>query len=170
MDGEPVEIEAWSEDQCQKFIDDYYKLYPEIRDYQQEMVAMARRLGYVRDPISGRIRYIPEVTCPVRSVAEAGARMAANFPVTTSAQIIIKAAMGRLWRELPKTGWRDKVRWEMQIHDSLIVELDDDSDFIREYVAWQKHIMCDTISLSVPVDVDFKIGRRWGEMTKMKLD
>ena len=83
MEGEPVDIDAWDETRCQKFIDDYYLLYPEIKDYQQEKLAEARRYGYVRDPISGRIRYIPEVSCPIRSIAEGGARMAANFPVTT---------------------------------------------------------------------------------------
>jgi len=169
MEGETVDIDPWDETTCQKFIDDYYKLYPEIRDYQQEKLAEARRYGYVRDPISGRIRYIPEVSCPIRSIAEGGARMAANFPVTTSAQAIIKASMGRLWRELPKTEWSD-AKPLMQIHDSLIWEVRDDEDYYKPFLRWVQDAMCNTISLSVPIEVDFKIGRRWAELEKIKLE
>jgi len=30
--------------------------------------------------------------------------------------------------------------------------------------------MCDGVKLLVPVKVDFKIGKRWGELEKVKLD
>ena len=169
MEGEPVDIDAWDETRCQKFIDDYYLLYPEIRDYQQEKLAEARRYGYVRDPISGRIRYIPEVSCPIRSIAEGGARMAANFPVTTSAQAIIKTAMGRLWQELPRTEWTD-AKPLMQIHDSLIWEVRDEEDYYKPFLRWVRDVMCNVISLSVPIEVDFKTGKRWGELEKIKLE
>jgi len=169
IEGEPIDIDPWDETTCQKFIDDYYLLYPEIREYQQERLAEARRYGYVRDPISGRIRYIPEVSCPIRSIAEGGARMAANFPVTTSAQAIIKASMGRLWQELPKTEWLD-AKPLMQIHDSLIWEVRDDEDYYRPFLCWVRDVMCNTISLSVPIEVDFKIGKRWAELKKVVLD
>jgi len=169
MEGEPVDIEAWDETMCQKFIDDYYLLYPEIRDYQQEKLAEARRYGYVRDPISGRIRYIPEVSCPIRSIAEGGARMAANFPVTTSAQMIIKSAMGRLWQELPRTEWSG-VKCLLQIHDSLLFEMLDDEDYYKPFLRWARDVMCNVISLSVPIEVDFKVGNRWGELAKVALD
>lgn len=165
MESEPVSIEPWSEQDCQKFIDDWYRLYPEVRDYQMEMAAMARRYGYVAD-LFGRRRFIPEVLCPIGSVQEAGLRMAANHPVTSTAQGIIKLAMGELWRGLPGTGWRDKARWLMQIHDSLLTELRDDKDFLREYLVWMRDIMCGVVKLVVPVKVDFKVGKRWGELKR----
>lgn len=168
MEGEPIDIEPWDEPTCQKFIDDYYKLYPEIREYQQEQVAHARRYGYVRD-MFGRIRYIPEVSCPIRHIQEAGARMAANLPVTASAQGIIKLGMGELWRELPKTEWAGQVRWLLQIHDSLILEVADDEAIYVPYLRWMRDVMCGVVKLAVPVRVDFKIGNRWGELSKVEL-
>jgi len=168
MEGEPVDVEPWDEPTCQKFIDDYYKLYPEIRDYQMEKAAEARRYGYVRD-IVGRIRYIPEINCPIRSIAEAGARQAANFPVTASAQAIIKMAMGELWRGLPKTEWADKVYWEMQIHDSMVFEVADDENVYRPFLRWMRDVMCGVVKLVVPVTVDFKVGNRWGDLQKISL-
>ena len=153
----------WTEEECQKFIDDYYRLYPEIKDYQMEQAAMARRYGYTVD-IVGRRRFIPEVACPIRSVQEAGLRQAANFPVTSSAQAVIKIAMGDLWRGLPKMGWRDKVKFLLQIHDSLLFETDDSEEFTSQFVAWTRKIMCSGVKLLVPVKVDFKMGKAWGEL------
>ena len=169
MDGEPVDIDPWDEDDCQKFIDDYYKLYPEIRDYQMESAAFARRYGYVVD-MFGRRRFIPEVACPVRSVQEAGLRQASNFGVTASAQGIIKIGMGALWRGLPKMGWRGKVSFEMQIHDSLIEEIDSDPDFVRDFITWKQKVVCGVVALKVPVTMDFKTGTSWGSLKDYKLE
>lgn len=163
MEGEPVDVDPWTEEDCQKFIDDYYALYPEIKSYQQEMASMARRYGYTVD-IVGRRRFIPEVACPVRSVQEAGLRQAANFPVTSSAQAIIKLAMGALWRGLPKKGWRDDVKFLLQIHDSLLFEIPEGDVFVKSFTPWVEHVVTNVVSLKVPVTMDFKYGKRWGEM------
>ncbi len=168
MEGELVEIEPWSEQDCEKFIVEWYKLYPEVREYQMDKAAQARRYGYVSD-MFGRIRYIPEVSCPIRSIQEGGLRMAANMPVTSSAQGVIKLAMCQLWRDLPKTKWRDKVKYIIQIHDSLLVEVDEDEKIWRPYLAWMREVMTTGVKLLVPVKVDFKVGKSWAEMEKVKL-
>jgi DNA polymerase-1 len=167
MAGEPVDIEPWSEETCDKFILEWYKLNPEVKDFQLEQAAHARRYGYVKD-LFGRIRYIPEMSCPIQMIQEAGARQAANFPVTSSAQGIIKSAMGRLWRELPNTPWYNDVRWAMQIHDSLVNYVRDDPEKYKAFLPWMQDIMCNTVKLIVPIKVDTKIGTRWGELQKWK--
>lgn len=167
-EGEPIEVEPWDEQQCQNFIDEYYKLYPEIREYQQEQAAHARRLGFVHD-LFGRIRFIPEVNCPIRSVQEAGCRQAANMPVTSTAQGVIKIAMGNLWRGLPKTEWADDMRWIMQIHDSLVLEGTDREEVLRPYLSWMLNVVSNSVKLVVPVRMDFKVGKKWGELEKIKL-
>lgn len=169
MAGEKVEIEPWDVETCEKFLDHWYKLNPEVKDFQLERVAEARRTGRVVD-IVGRTRFIPEVNCPIKNIQEAGARQAANFPVTSSAQAIIKLAMGRLWRELPKTEWANHVRWEMQIHDSIVVEITDDNKIIKPCLKWMLDIMTGVVKLRVPVKADAKVGYRWAEMEKIKLE
>ncbi len=168
MAGSPVEIEPWDEPTCQKFIDDWYQLNPEVKDFQLEMAAYARRHGFVRD-LFGRLRFVPEMNCPIRSIQEAGARQAANLPVTASAQGIIKLAMGQLWRELPSTEWANNVRVLMQIHDSLIVEVDDDETVYKPYFTWMRKVMAGVVQLRVPVKADIKVGHCWSEMEKIKL-
>ncbi len=169
MMGSPVDIDAWDADTCDRYIAEWYKLYPEIRDYQMEMAAIARRYGYVRD-MFGRIRYIPEVSSPVNSVQESGLRMAANMPIQATAQGIIKLAMVKLWKELPRTEWANDVEFNMQIHDSLVFGVTNDDKIINPYVSWMSHIMCNVVSLLVPVKVDFKIGPNWAEMKKLELN
>lgn len=164
MDGEPVDVDPWDEETCGTFIAEYYKLYPEIRVYQRTQLAMARRHGYVQD-MFGRIRYIPEVNCPIRTIQEAGARMAANFAVTASAQGILKLAMVELWDQLPQTEWAD-AKALMQIHDSLIYELRDDEGYLHGFLTWMHNVMTGVVRLRVPIKVDFKIGKRWGELEK----
>ncbi|MGR3295852.1 MAG: DNA polymerase [Candidatus Bathyanammoxibius sp.] len=166
MDGELVSVEPWSEQDCEKFIADWYKLYPEVRDYQMEMAAMARRYGYVRD-MFGRIRYVPEVSCPIRHVQESGLRMAANMPVQAGAAGLLKIAMGNLWTEQPQTPWVD-MRWLMAIHDSLLLELPDDDDYVRGCLNWIGDGMRNAVKLRVPVKVDFKVGYSWGELKELE--
>lgn len=165
LEGEKVEVEPWDVPTCEKFISDWYKLYPEVKDYQLEMAAHARRYGYVRD-VFGRIRYVPEVYSPVRMIQESGLKMAANMPVQSSAQNIMKIAMARAWEEYKVSPWRDQVRWIMQIHDSLITELPDDEEFITSFTQWLGGIMTSVVKLVVPIKVDFKVGKNWGEMEK----
>ncbi len=169
MEGTQVDIEPWDAATCDKYIAEWYKLYPEVKDYQMEQVAMVRRHGYVQD-IFGRIRYIPEVTCPIMRIQESGRRMACNMPIQAGAQGIIKMAMGELWRGLPKTEWRDQVRWLLQIHDSLLVEVDEDEGVWRPYLTWMRKIMSGVVSLVVPVKVDFKVGKKWSELEKVSLE
>ena len=168
MEGETVDIDPWDEPTCQKFLNEWYILNPEVRDFQQEQAAHARRYGYVRD-MFGRIRYIPEISCPIQYIQESGVRQAANFAVTASAQGIIKTAMCELWQELPKTQWAEQAHWLVQIHDSLIVEVLDDDEVVKPFLRWMGDIMCGVVTLRCPVKVDFKIGKRWAEMEKVEL-
>ncbi len=104
-------------------------------------------------------------TNDLMSIAEA-----ANMPVTASAQGILKIAMGRLWRELPRTPWVGKSRVLMQIHDSMLYELLDQADVVKPFLRWMKDIVCHSVQLTVPVDTDFKAGRSWADLAKVKLE
>ena len=147
----------WTEERCGEFITDYYKLRPELGQWQKEVKQQAARDGYVRD-MFGRVRWIPELLCPIQRYRSAGERQAINMPVQSSAQGIIKLAMGRLHERLER--WPGLVRWLLQIHDELLWEVED----VDEFVAIVTQEMEGTVQLSVPVLVEAKIGKNWGEM------
>jgi len=163
-----TDLVPWSVEDCARLITEWNKLYPEIKDFRLEQIAHARRFGYVKD-MFGRIRFVPEIYCPIRSIQEAGARQAGNMPIQSGSQGIIKLAMARLFKERNEQNLFDKLKFIMQIHDSMIIELDDDPGFVRDRAIWMRDVMTGVVHLTVPLEVDIKCGPNWGEMEKMEL-
>lgn len=162
------DIKPWSVDDCARLIKEWYKLYPEVKDFRLEQIAHARRYGYVKD-MFGRIRFVPEIYCPIQSVQEAGERQAGNMPIQSGSQGITKLGMARLFRERNERKWFDRVKFLMQIHDSIIIESDGELGFVREVARWMREGMTSVVSLLVPLEVDVKIGLNWGEMEKLDI-
>jgi hypothetical protein len=79
----------------------------------------------------------------------------------SSSQGVIKLAMGGIWKQLPGSGFRDKVRFLMQIHDSLVGETIDDDDVNLNFLRWMCRIMVTSVKLAVPIKVEVKTGYDW---------
>ena len=153
-------LDDWTESKCEEFIQEYYRLRPELRVWQEGVKAQARRDGYVKD-MFGRIRYTPELLCPIERYQGAGERQAINMPVQSSAQGIIKLAMGEMHRRREETV---RFTWLLQIHDEIMVEVLD--QLKNGFIAWAVSIMESAVKLSVPVVVEAKAGQNWAEMEK----
>jgi len=154
--------QGWDLQRCAQFIKDVYKLRPELWSWQQETIAFARRNGYVKD-MWGRIRKIPECLVPVEWVQSQGDRQAVNMPIQGGAQGILKQAMVKISQERP--WWlTNGARWLLQVHDELIWEVERPlvSRFIEETVPTMENI----VKLSVPLEVEAKVGLNWGQMKK----
>lgn len=94
-----------------------------------------------------------------------GERVAMNAPIQGTAADIIKIAMVRVYRRL-KTEV-PAARLILQVHDELIVETPQGSaEQVRELVRQE---MESAVSLSVPLLVDAKVGKTWGELTDPSL-
>ena len=78
-----------------KFINFYFKKFPEIKDYMQTTVKSCRKNGYVTNIFGRRIhlRGINDKNFSVRSFQE---RAAINAPIQGSAADIIRLAMIRI--------------------------------------------------------------------------
>ena len=130
-----------------------------MRKYLDETKAKARRDGYV-ETLLGRRRYIPDINSANRQVREAAERMAINMPVQGTSADIIKVAMINLYCEMAKLGLRSKML--LQVHDELVFEVpDDEMDVMLKLVP---DIMCCAVKLDVPLKVDTKVGKNWGDM------
>lgn len=152
-------IEGWDIPSCEQFISDYFNLYPEIKIFQQETAAFARRNGYVQD-MWGRRRWVPEFLTPVRSIQSAGERQAFNMPVQAGAQGIIKKAARDIWNSFPQ--WRPYIQWLLQIHDELGWETFEVmvQSIARDFAA----AMEATTTLKVPLKATIKTGKNWGSL------
>ena len=148
-----------SREEAGKFIKAYFEKYPGVRKYLDETKEKARRDGYV-ETLLGRRRYIPDINSANRQVREAAERMAINMPVQGTSADIIKVAMINLYREMEKRRLKSKML--LQVHDELVFEVpDEEIEIMRQLVT---EIMTSAVILTVPLKVDTKVGKNWGEM------
>ncbi len=144
--------------EAERYIENYFERYPGVRTYQEELLAEARKNGYV-STLMNRRRPIPELASRNRNLAALGERTAINTPIQGTAADIIKVAMIRIH----ETFRRKKMRTRMilQIHDELVFEVPD-----SELEATRKIIrqgMEGVVQLKVPLLVDLGTGKNWCE-------
>jgi DNA polymerase-1 len=147
-------------EEAELFISTYFSRYPGIKSYIEDTKKQAAKLGYVQT-VLGRRRYIPEINSTNRLAREAAERMAINMPVQGTSADIIKIAMVELHRQMIK---RDmKTRMTLQVHDELVFEvLPGELEAIKQLV---QDIMPNAMKLIVPLKIDIKVGKNWGDMS-----
>jgi len=148
-----------SREEASQFIALYFEKYPGVKEYLEATKAQARKLGYVQT-VLGRRRFLPEINSFNRMVREAAERMAINAPVQGSSADIIKIAMINLHREMEKRNLKSKML--LQIHDELLFEVPEEE--VEEMKSLVTELMPRAVELCVPVKIDIKLGRNWGEM------
>jgi DNA polymerase-1 len=151
--------EGISREEAQNFINTYFERYPNVREWRDQTVAETRARGYA-ETLMGRRRYVPEINANNPMVRAAAERIAINMPVQGTAADIIKVAMNRIDAELIERGLRSKML--LQVHDELIFEGPAaEMDVLREMVL---RIMPAPLNLDVPLKIDVKTGKNWGEI------
>lgn len=156
---------GFTRQEAQSYIDAYFERYPAVARYMKERVEAAKETGWA-ETISGRRRWIPELTSrnwARRSFAE---RAAMNTPIQGSAADIIKRAMVRVHGRLKHEDLRAVML--LQVHDELLFEVHkDDVARVGEAV---KAEMEDVMQLAVPLVVDVKVGPNWLDMEELVVD
>ena len=86
--------------------------------------------------------------------------MAINMPIQGTSADIIKRAMIDIHRE--KRARKLKSRMILQVHDELVFEVPREE--LKQMKKLVFDIMPNALKLSVPVTVEVKVGKNWGEM------
>jgi len=148
-----------SREEAAKFIAAYFEKHPKVKEYLESTKEQARKTGYVQT-ILGRRRFIPEINSSNRQLREAAERMAINMPVQGTSADVIKVAMINLCRKMDEQSLKSKML--LQVHDELLFEVpDEELETMRQLVP---EVMSTALELSVPLKVDTKVGKNWGEM------
>lgn len=154
-----------SREEAQDFINSYFTRFSGVKRYVEKTRKEVVKKGYVQT-LFGRKRWFSELQSPgtlPHNVREAMFREAVNFPIQGSATAdIIKRAMIKVYPLC-----NDKVRLLLQIHDDLLFEIK--SDMVKEVAPRIKSAMEGVAKLSVPLVVEVKKGRRWGDLKKLKV-
>lgn len=142
--------------QAKKYIISYLEGFPAVRDYLNDIKAVAKKEGYVTT-LFGRRRKIAELASSNKNLQHFGERVAMNSPIQGTAADIIKIAMVNVDKAFLDAGIDAKLI--LQVHDELLVEAHKEcADKAFEIL---KDCMENAIKLSVPLDVDAHIGRTW---------
>jgi DNA polymerase-1 len=153
-----------SQQEAAKFIELYWSRYPAVRQYMDQTLREGRERGYV-STLFGRRRYMPELRSRNGGLRQQAERMAINAPVQGTAADIIKVAMNRLWRQLREAGYRSKML--LQVHDELLFEVPaSELQAVGDLVC---RTMESAFELSVPLVVEVKYGKNWGEMKPLSV-
>ncbi|MGI6678770.1 MAG: DNA polymerase I [Dehalobacterium sp.] len=147
------------------YIEQYFKRYPGVAAYLEEIVASAKEKGYVTTLLKRR-RYLPDILSPNYNVRSFGERTAMNTPIQGSAADIIKVAMVNVARYMQAEGFRSKMI--LQVHDELIFDVIPEE--LEPLARGIKTCMEQAISLSVPLKVDLKAGPNWYQMEPYLVD
>ena len=143
---------------AQNFIDQYFSLYSNVKDFMDNTIAEARECGYTLTMFNRR-RYLPDLKSDNRQVRESAERIAINSPIQGSAADLIKVAMIRLSRNLKKIKLNSKMI--LQVHDELLFECPvQEKKEIESLVRKEMEGAC---TLSVPLVVDIGWGKNWNE-------
>lgn len=139
-------------------IEHYFTSFPGIRHYIDQTLEGARRLGYV-ETITGRRRYLPDLTSANATIRGAAERNAINAPIQGTAADMIKIAMARIQSELERR--RLQSRLLLQVHDELLFDLEPGEEAELRQLAESR--MRDALPLpgGVPIEVEIGTGPHW---------
>ena len=138
----------------------YFERYSAVKEYMDSNVAFAKNNGYV-STLTGRKRYIRELSSSNYNLRQFGERAAMNMPLQGSSADIIKIAMVNIYNTLNKKGLKTKLI--LQVHDELV--LDAPESEAEEAAALLKYDMENAVKLNVPLKVDVHSGKNWYEAT-----
>jgi DNA polymerase-1 len=141
------------------FIESYFERFPAIRAWQDEVLEFTRSHGYAETKL-GRRRYLPAITASNYQARSAAEREAINMPIQGTAADIMKIAMLRVDGAMKERGVQSRLL--LQVHDELIFEcpaseVETISDLACE-------LMEGSAELKVPLKVEVKKGRNWGDL------
>jgi DNA polymerase I len=141
-----------------EIMEEYFNQFPSLQQYMTETTEFAREHGYV-ETLTGRRRYLRDITSRNATVRKQAERNAVNMPVQGTAADMIKIAMSRIFDALTRSGGETKMI--LQVHDELVFDVpEDEVDAVKPLV--EKN-MREAIPMAVPIVVEIGTGKTWLE-------
>ena len=145
-----------SRKKAKQYIDQYLEQYIGIKNFMNEIVESAKKVGYV-ETLFKRRRYIPELKSNNYMVRQFGQRVAMNTPIQGTAADIMKIAMINVLKELKERGLKTKI--VLQVHDEMMLESTlDEVDVVKDIL---KNSMENAMKLNVPLIAEVSEATNW---------
>lgn len=142
--------------EAKQLIDGYFENFPQIREFMDNQIKLARNQGFVQT-IKSRRRYLNDINSAnavVRGMAE---RNAINAPIQGSAADIIKIAMINIHRQFEALKLKSKM--VLQVHDELNFDvMKTELDQVKMIV---KQEMENAVDIGVKLTVEMNAAANW---------
>lgn len=145
--------------EAKEFIEAYMAEFTGLAAWIESAKEAARKKGYAATML-GRRRPLLDITASNFQVRAAAERMAVNMPIQGLNADMMKLAMIEILPMLTKK-FPDSAMI-LQVHDELVFEVP--TADVSTLVAAVAKIMEGVVELEVPVVVEAKVGKRWGDM------
>lgn len=134
----------------------YFKEFPAVSEYMNNVVEEAREKQYV-ETILGRKRWLRDINSRNQTVRGYAERNAINAPIQGSAADMIKVAMINIHKWMKEENLKSKMI--MQVHDELIFDTyKEEEELLKEKVV---DFMKNAIPLEVPMDIGLGVADNW---------
>lgn len=143
--------------EARDIINSFYKAYPEVKEFLENIVSKASKDNYVKTYFNRR-RYLREFHDQNYQVRKFAERAAMNAPIQGTAADIIKIAMIKVNKMLQEQKFNSKL--VLQIHDELIfkVKNDEKDKLIKEVT----NVM-ENLDFPIKLKVNIGCGKTWYE-------
>ena len=151
-----------SRSEASDYIKTYFKRFPGIQTYMNEMKEQVADQGYVETLFGRRVHY-PGINTKNRQQKAFFERAAINAPIQGTAADIIRRAMVRISPALEAE--KTPVLMLLQVHDELIFEVSEKEAkrVTPRIVEIMEKANQPVIDLKVPLKVDARFARNWDE-------
>ncbi|MBN1518241.1 DNA polymerase I [Candidatus Sumerlaeota bacterium] len=146
-------------DRAAQFIEEYFKAYPGVQAWTEQIVEQAREQGWV-ETLTRRRRYLRDIHSRNHNLRAQAERIAVNTPIQGTAADMIKLAMVKMDAALGD--YAAECKMILQVHDELIFDLPESAvDACKPLIV---AAMENALPLDVPVKVDVAVGANWEEV------
>ncbi len=134
----------------------YNERFAKVKGFIDSVVDSAKQKGFTTT-LDGRRRYFPDIHAQNRNERMGAERQAMNAPIQGTAADLVKKAMIDVRKQLGNSDYR----MLLQVHDELLFEIPIGRRDACENI---RSLMENALPVSVPIEVDMKIGLNWNEM------
>ena len=145
-----------SKEQAKQYIESYFEVMPEVREYMDKTIEFARRNGYVLTPM-GRKCSVLGINDKNHRISSFAERAAINAPIQGGAADIVKLAMIKVNNLLKEKEYDARIL--LQVHDELVLEVNERQ--VNDVAKLVKDVMENIVDLEVKMLAEVGIGDTW---------
>lgn len=150
--------------EAEDFVEAYFKQFPGVKAYLDNMRRLAAQQGYV-ETLLGRRRYFPGLKSGGNQATRAREeREAINAPIQGTAADIMKIAMAHVAAALPENGLSGHIL--LQVHDELVLECPQKE--LKKTAQIVRTMMEKAYNLVIPLKTEARYGHDWGDLTVLE--